>query len=63
MRKLTMSQEEIIYLGSIELYGDMKEEAPEWLEHLGIESSEDISQRWREGTWVMPDYKRAAPPE
>ena len=58
-----MSQEEIIYLGSVELYEDMKEEAPEWLEYLGIESSEDVAKRWREGTWTMPDYKRSMPPE
>lgn len=37
-------------------------EYPEWLEYLGVESWEDIAERWRAGTWVLPDYKRSTPP-
>ena len=62
LKKIAMTKEEIIYLGSIEVFEDMKDHAPEWLDYLGIDSAEEIMKRWREGTWIMPDYKRKRPP-
>lgn len=61
MKKVAITQE-FMDLASMEDYEQMKEYAPEWLDHLQIESWEDIARMRQEGTWTMIDYMRSTPP-
>lgn len=62
MKKVTITEESLEWALRTELYEDMKEHAPEWLDYLGVESGEGLVRMRREGTLVLPNYKRFPPP-